>query len=161
MCAPCKIDEDSIRQRVRAILRQKANVVYQGPSIAGGATAGGATAGGATAGGRRRRKGGAWYDFLDPQKNGFNDAMSKVSNEFTNPNSVLRGQIIPKAEQVAKVAAQVAPLVGLGTAGGKKYVRKGPSPKMRKRNALIARLMKEKGMTLPQASSYIKQHDLA
>ena len=155
------MDEDSIRQRVRAILRQKANVVYQGPSIAGGATAGGATAGGATAGGRRRRKGGAWYDFLDPQKNGFNDAMSKVSNEFTNPDSVLRGQIIPKAEQVAKVAAQVAPFVGLGTSGGKKYVRKGPSPKMRKRNALIARLMKEKGMTLPQASSYIKQHDLA
>jgi len=155
MCAPCKMDEDSIRQRVRAILRQKANVVYQGPSIAGGATAGGGTAGG------KRRKGGAWYDFLDPQKNGFNDAMSKVSNEFTNPDSVLRGQIIPKAEQVAKVAAQVAPFVGLGTAGGKKYVRKGPSPKMRKRNALIARLMKEKGMTLPQASSYIKQHDLA
>lgn len=152
------MDEDAIRQRVRAILRQKANVIYQGPTNTGGATAGGATAGGKK---RRSKKGGAWYDFLDPSKNGFNDAMGKVGHEFTDPNSVLRGQVLPAAEKVAKVAAMVGAPLGLGTAGGKKYTRKGPSPKMRKRNAMIARLMKEKGMTLPQASSYIKQHNLA
>lgn len=32
--------------------------------------------------------------------------------------------------------------------------------RMKKRGALIKKLMKEKGMTLPQASKYIKEHDL-
>jgi len=44
--------------------------------------------------------GGAWYDFLDPNKNGvanaFNSAGSAIKNEFVNPDSVLRKDIVPK-----------------------------------------------------------------
>jgi hypothetical protein len=74
--------------------------------------------------------GGAWYDFLDPQKNGianeFNNPNSvlrakvlpKVAHEFKDPNSVLRGKVIPIG---AKVASYAQPFVdaavpGLGTA---------------------------------------------
>jgi hypothetical protein len=84
--------------------------------------------------------GGAWYDFLDPNKNGVGDAFNKVKHEFvdsdsglrqglstagnavagqfTDPNSVLRGQVIPIGAQVAQYASPfidaVAP--GAGTA---------------------------------------------
>ena len=51
--------------------------------------------------------GGAWYDFLDPAKNGLNasvadtkakfeEAGKKVKNEFVNPQSKLRGELLPK-----------------------------------------------------------------
>jgi len=49
---------------------------------------------------RKGKKGGAWYDFLDPAKNGINNELynpnsylqqgiGKVGNEFTNPDSYL------------------------------------------------------------------------
>ena len=52
--------------------------------------------------------GGAWWDFLNPAKNGVGDAFNKVKNEFTNPNSELRGHILPEA---ASIASKVAPFV--------------------------------------------------
>jgi hypothetical protein len=90
-------------------------------------------------------KGGAWWDFLDPNKNGvgnaFNtvkhefvdsdsglrqglskagdavvDAGKAVGNQFTDPNSVLRGTVLPAA---AKYSAYAAPVLDVaGTAFG-------------------------------------------
>jgi len=90
-------------------------------------------------------RGGSWYDFLDPNKNGvgnaFNtvkhefvdsdsglrqglskagdavvDAGKAVGNQFTDPNSMLRGTILPGA---AKYSAYAAPLLDVaGTALG-------------------------------------------
>jgi hypothetical protein len=55
--------------------------------------------------------GGAWWDFLDPNKNGvrkwFSDTASKVKNEFVNPQSVLRAKIVPGFQKVAKFAAPI------------------------------------------------------
>ena len=47
--------------------------------------------------------------------------------------------------------------------GKKKKTRKpaGPSDKRRARGAMVSKLMKEKGMTLAEASRHIKQHGLA
>ena len=143
------MDEQAIRSRVRQILREKAQATFTGQPL-GGAYSGGKAMLGRD--GRGRKKGGAWYDFLDPQKNGFNDAMKKVGNEFTNPNSILRGQVLPAVEQGAKVVSAVAPFVGLGMSGGKRKV----SPKMKRRGAMVKSLMRSHGMTLPQASAYIK-----
>lgn len=66
-----------------------------------------------------RRRGGGWQDDIrnafDPNKNGFNRVMDpnqngvaaafkdfgeKTKNEFVNPNSVLRGQVLPIAASV-------------------------------------------------------------
>lgn len=41
-------------------------------------------------------EGGAWYDVFDPQKNGVAQAFQPLTNEFTNPDSVLRKEIVPK-----------------------------------------------------------------
>jgi hypothetical protein len=50
-------------------------------------------------GGDKEMKGGAWWDALDPAKNGvgaaFNSAGAAIKNEFENPDSKLRGEIIP------------------------------------------------------------------
>jgi hypothetical protein len=82
-------------------------------------------------------EGGAWYDFLDPNKNGvgatFNkvknefvnpssvlrhDIAPKIANEFTNPNSILRDKVVPIGAQVAQYASPFidAALPGVGTA---------------------------------------------
>jgi hypothetical protein len=57
--------------------------------------------------------GGAWWDDL---KRGFEDFGRKVQNEFVNPESVLRGKVLPGA---AKVGTILAPLINAaGTAAG-------------------------------------------
>ena len=82
----------------------------------------------------RKHKGGAWWDFLDPNKNGLsasvqrsNSAIAneftnpnsnlanfgkKVGNEFTDPNSVLRKDVLPIAGDVASILAMAVPGVG-------------------------------------------------
>ena len=51
-------------------------------------------------GGDKGMKGGAWWDALDPAKNGvsaaFNSAGAAIKNEFENPDSKLRKDILPK-----------------------------------------------------------------
>jgi hypothetical protein len=76
--------------------------------------------------------GGAWYDFLDPHKNGianeFNNpnsylrqGVNKVSNEFTNPDSYLRREdgLLDKGADIATGLAipLAAAIPGVGTAG--------------------------------------------
>lgn len=64
---------------------------------------------------RRSVRGGAWYDFLDPHKNGVGNLYNKVKHEVVTPDSVLRGQYIPKAASFAdKALAASAVVPGLG-----------------------------------------------
>ena len=55
----------------------------------------------------RRRYGGEWWDVFDPNKNGvaaafqpaaIQQAFAPLTNEFTNPNSVLRSDLLPKLQ---------------------------------------------------------------
>ena len=62
-------------------------------------------------------RGGAWWDFLNPSKNGVGDAFNKVKNEFVNPDSTLRGQVIPKignefTDPNSVLRGQVIPIAG-------------------------------------------------
>jgi hypothetical protein len=76
-----------------------------------------------------RLRGGAWWDFLDPAKNGvanafdpnkngvaklandaragIEDTYNKAKNEVVNPDSKLRGEIIPMAGQVASTLNKI------------------------------------------------------
>jgi hypothetical protein len=46
---------------------------------------------------------------------------------------------------------------GGGISGGKK---RAIHPSMAKRAELVKKIMREKGLSLPQASTYVKQHNL-
>ena len=137
-------------------------------AMSGGGACGGAVSGGAISGGRMKlhdrqafmmikhhpKYGGAWYDW-------FKDTASKVANEITNPDSILRKDIIPVAKQVYDVAKVVAPVVGLGrkrkggaVSGGKKGDGRA------KRAMIVKKVMKEKGMKMIEASKYVKQNGL-
>jgi len=65
-------------------------------------------------------------------------------------------------EMVAKMSPssrkKTLDMVVKGIKGGGK--KRQQSEKMKKRNALVSKLMKEEGMSLPQASKYIKEHNL-
>jgi hypothetical protein len=168
-------------------------------------------------------RGGAWWDFLDPSKNGVGDAFNKVKNEFVNPDSMLRGTILPEAGDIAgKVAAATAFIPGLGEVvapvaagikaaatannmakgvglgrhrgggllgqdghgvrvgagkggslygvasptgayegkGKKRRAPAGPSDGRRARAEIVKRIMREKKMSMIEASKYVKQHNL-
>jgi len=57
--------------------------------------------------------GGAWWDDL---RRGFEDFGAKVKNEFVNPESILRGKVLPVAAKVGNVLAPV--INAAGTAVG-------------------------------------------
>jgi hypothetical protein len=57
------------------------------------------------------------------------------------------------------IVSNLAGIFGLGHDGKPKKKRQ-MSNTMMKRNAMVRQLMKEEGMTLPQASAYIKEHNL-
>ena len=59
-------------------------------------------------------------------------------------------------EELRKVASKHSRKGGAMTGGRKR----GQSEKMKRRNAMVSKLMREEGMSLPQASKYIKEHNL-
>jgi len=91
-------------------------------------------------------RGGSWYDFLDPNKNGVGNAFNAVKHEFvdsdsglrqglstagnavagqfTDPNSMLRGTILPAAAKYSAYAAPVLDVAGtaLGVPGAGELV---------------------------------------
>jgi hypothetical protein len=183
-----KMSGDEIRKRIKSLLHERidemkkefpragalsAGAVSGGRKRkssckCGGAVSGGAVSGGAISGGKMNLRdrqafmmikhhpkyGGAWYDW-------FKDTASKVANEITNPNSILRKDVIPVAKQVYDVAKVVAPIVGLGrkrkggaVSGGKKGDGRA------ERAMIVKKVMKEKGMKMIEASKYVKQHGL-
>ena len=160
------MDEAALRQRVRKILLERAHAQGQGlsPATSGssGTTVGGSAWSGGSAysgGGRRVSKrggsaysGGGPWDWLDPTKNGVGDLYNKVKNEVVNPDSIFRSQVVPVAQQAAQIGAMVA---GLGMPRKPRKL----SAKQQARNKMVAKLVKS-GMTLPQASHYIKINGL-
>jgi hypothetical protein len=115
---------------------------------------------------KRQIGGGFWQDFGTGFKKGFKGTMNVAS------------KVLPVASIFAPELAPLAAGVGIANkAMGGRHVRRygGESSggmtahraksvghaKNQARGALIRQLMREKGMTLGQASSYIKQHNIA
>ena len=121
------------------------------------------------------------HEFVDSDSNlhrGVADAAAKVGNEFTNPDSVLRGQVVPIAGKVGDVLNKIPGVdfvPGLGElamgasalskvnnaakAAGFGKPHAGPVGAALRREA-VAKVMKEKKLSLPAASAYVKAHGL-
>jgi len=107
-------------------------------------------------------------------KSGFNDVKStaqtignKALNEAKSSAQSIGNNIVSQGKQALKSAAlkqigAYAPMAAEGAmvAAGKPKRKRAVSAKMAKRHALVRKLMHEKGMSLPTASAYIKQHNL-
>lgn len=89
-----------------------------------------------------------------------NTQTRKKGGDFLSTLKSIGNYIKPVAEKIGKdVILPVATDVGKDAL--KSYLTtKGAGLKRSKRAELVKRVMKEKGLNLPQASSYIKQHNL-
>jgi hypothetical protein len=101
---------------------------------------------------RRKHKGGAWYDFIG-------NAYNAVKNEVVNPDSALRKNIIPEAQKLKQaydVAKSMAPLMGVG----KRKKRGGKKDGRNARAEIVKKVMREKHLSMIEASKYVKAHGL-
>lgn len=90
-----------------------------------------------------------WGDF----KKGF---MSVIK-----PASGIAKKVLPLAGPEGVVASVVLDAIGLGKKPKtKRKVSEATSAKRKRRGALVKQLMKDEGLTLPQASSAVKQRNL-
>lgn len=101
-----------------------------------------------------------------------NDVGSKIKHEFTDPNSVLRSQIVPAAAPLAKQAiSSFVPggsgvvrgldLIGLGATQRAPMRRTRPAPAhTAERNAIVRRVMNERGVSMIEASKIVRQEGL-
>jgi hypothetical protein len=92
---------------------------------------------------KRKQKGGDFLSTLKSIGNYIKPVAEKVGKEV----------ILPVAMDAGKQALK-SYLTGQGMSGGSGSKRSA-------RASIVKQLMKEKDMTLPQASSYIKQHKIA
>ncbi len=109
---------------------------------------------------KKKVEGGAWYDFLDPNKNGVGNLYNKVKNEITNDDSILRREVVPAVIEGVKTASQVINTAKSLIGKGGKHKRQpwAANDPRRKRNELVKKAMKDHNLTLPQASKYVKEH---
>jgi hypothetical protein len=126
--------------------------------------------------------------FFDRLKRGFQSFGRKVKNEFVNPESVLRGKVLPVASKVGKILSPVLNLAspGAGTAvstgldtaqninqeaknlgfgrsrgcGKKRRARAGASDGRRARAEIVRRVMAERGVKMIEASKIVKAEGL-
>jgi hypothetical protein len=99
---------------------------------------------------------------------GFFDDFQKGFMSVIRPVAGVAKSFLPPVAQMGLSA------IGLGMGGGsdsedevavvggrKKRAKAGPSDARRRRGAMVSKLMKEKGMSLGEASKYIKEHGMA
>lgn len=109
-------------------------------------------------------EGGSWWD----------DLGAKIKNEFVNPESVLRKKILPEARKVVEpVGNALGSVYGMPDAGSKvdkglKMVGLGKKKRKpasaddgrRKRSAIVKKVMADEGLSMIDASKYVKAHNL-
>lgn len=117
----------------------------------GGAMTGGAMTGGALTGA------GFFQDFA----RGFKKALGAIGSVASKVAPVLGA--VPGLEELAPIAGAVG-AVGKAVGGRKRVVKRRRKSKATgaraKRNALVRKIMRERGVSLPQASRIIKEEGL-
>ena len=106
-----------------------------------------------------RKKGGVILGMQGPYQSGESDVPDKP-HEITAVSAAKRlvlSKPVPKNDMPSNIGGGVS---AGGVSAGKK-TKKPVSDKMKNRNELIKKLIKEKGMSLPQASKHIKEANLA
>ena len=115
---------------------------------------------------KRQVGGGFWGDFKDGFKKGFK-GVAKVAAPALGVASIFQPELAPLAMGVGLANKAMGGRHNRrygGESSGGMTVHRAKSvghAKNQARGALIRQLMREKGMTLGQASSYIKQHNIA
>ena len=138
-----------------------------GGKTAGGRTAGGRTAGGRTAGGKRLNKLKAQMKETGAElKEQLKETGAKVKKQVkkrlkkpvAKANELLE-QLLEKygSGQTAGGIVSGTPGAAQPTVGGSK---RRMSDKMKRRGALVKKVMKEKGLSLAQASKYVKEKNM-
>ena len=138
-----------------------------GGKTAGGRTAGGRTAGGQTAGGKRLNKLKAQMKETGAElKEQLKETGAKVKKQVkkrlkkpvAKANELLE-QLLEKygSGQTAGGIVSGTPGAAQPTVGGSK---RRMSDKMKRRGALVKKVMKEKGLSLAQASKYVKEKNM-
>ena len=109
------------------------------------------------AGKKPRRKKGAGMS--GGTKLGFSGQdLPKGDAPINQPIGIQPPQASPEKSQFGIVdKAEMPPVKGGGVSGGKKRTI---HPSMAKRAEIVKKIMREKGLTLPQASTYVKQNNL-
>lgn len=105
---------------------------------------------------------------------GFFDDFQKGFMSVIRPIASIAKPLLPMAGPYGTAASMGLSALGLGKAGEsdsedevavvggrKKRAKAGPSDARRARGAMVSKLMKEKGMSLGEASKYIKEHGMA
>lgn len=164
--------EDRVQKRADMVRDFKAGGRTAGGRTAGGKTAGGRTAGGRTAGGRTA--GGKRLNKLKAQmketgaelKEQLKETGAKVKKQVkkrlkkpvAKANELLE-QLLEKygSGQTAGGIVSGTPGAAQPTVGGSK---RRMSDKMKRRGALVKKVMKEKGLSLAQASKYVKEKNM-
>ena len=169
--------EDRVQKRADMVRDFKAGGRTAGGKTAGGRTAGGQTAGGRTAGGRTaggRTAGGKRLNKLKAQmketgaelKEQLKETGAKVKKQVkkrlkkpvAKANELLE-QLLEKygSGQTAGGIVSGTPGAAQPTVGGSK---RRMSDKMKRRGALVKKVMKEKGLSLAAASKYVKEKNM-
>jgi len=81
-----------------------------------------------------------------------------LSEALNSGKTALQNQIVSRYGASPENIAEMIPEAALVAAAGKPKKKRKVSEKTKKRHEMIRKLMREKGMTLPEASSYIKKH---
>jgi len=121
----------------------------------GGGVSGGGVSGGGVSGGSRALERG----FLYRPSRDHTPFPHQDNSHFHNPNLESKGKgVMSGGSYVVEGAITGGGVSGGAMSGGKK--KRVASSKMKQRGALVSKLMREKGMTLGQASSHISKHNL-
>lgn len=108
----------------------------------------------------RRRKGGNAKQFFSDFAKGFKQGM-KGTTKVMAPALGVASIFAPELAPLAAATGLASKAMGNGRGGMTQARRKSVGhAKNQARGALIRQLMREKGMSLGQASSYIKQHNI-
>ena len=105
--------------------------------------------------------------FLDGIKSGFNELMPVVRDKLKDMAKDKLKQVVKEGKSIAKNKLKkfISQFKGKGGcacdgAGKKKRKKRQATDKMKRRNVLVKKIMKEKNMKMIEASKYIKQNNI-
>lgn len=169
--------EDRVQKRADMVRDFKAGGQTAGGKTAGGRTAGGRTAGGRTAGGRTAGGQTAGGKRLNKLKAQMKETGAELKEQLKETGAKVKKQVkkrlkkpVAKANELLEQllekygSGQTAGGIVSGTPGAAQPTVGGSkrrmSDKMKRRGALVKKVMKEKGLSLAQASKYVKEKNM-
>ena len=169
--------EDRVQKRADMVRDFKAGGRTAGGKTAGGRTAGGQTAGGRTAGGRTAGGQTAGGKRLNKLKAQMKETGAELKEQLKETGAKVKKQVkkrlkkpVAKANELLEQllekygSGQTAGGIVSGTPGAAQPTVGGSkrrmSDKMKRRGALVEKVMKEKGLSLAQASKYVKEKNM-